>query len=616
MIEQPGVGCQVGAWRAADRLLVHLHQPLDAVEAGSDTPGTVLLGFVFKALFVSLGLLPGMTEVGADQLQQSLADQARLARTGNAGDRGEAAHWKAGAEVVEVVAGNAFQHQPVVWLAWRARMALLLGEQVGGSARGFDLCQAGWRATVENLPTMLAGSGADVHQPVGAAHGVQVMLHHIHRVAGLLEPLQGIEQRFAVGRVQAGGRLVEDVDHAKQLRVELGGQAQALQLAERQRRRAAFQCQVTQAQVDQGVDTFQQFMSDALCGQALFQGQVVVVLLQVARRCNLAEHLGQCLQRQPRQLTDVAAGEGHLQRRTLESLALAQRARAGAHVLRHALAHLCALRVHEGMQHVAPGTTEGALVARFELALERSAGLCRCQAGVHRYRRRLLGIENPVALCLWQVAPGDVDVIAQGHQDVAQVLPLPGHRPRRHGALADSQRRVGDHGRLGHLIYTPQPMALGAGALRGIGRKVLGVQHRLPGRVAAGAGVEHADRAGQGGDAAHRRARAGRAALLLQGHGRGQAFDGIDIRHADLVDQAPGIGGDRFEVAALGLGVEGGEGQRRLARAGHPGEHHQGVAGDVDVDVLEVVLAGATDADEAGGSVQHGAVLGSEERSR
>ena len=180
MVEQPGVGRQVGAWRTADRLLVHLYQPFDAVEAGSDTPGAVLLGLVFKALLVSLGLLPGMTEVGTDQLQQGLADQARLARTGNTGDRGEAAQWKAGAEVVEVVAGDAFQHQPVVWLAWRTRMTLLLGEQVGGSARGFDPCQAGWRATVENLPAMLTGSGADVHQPVGAAHGVQVVLHYIH----------------------------------------------------------------------------------------------------------------------------------------------------------------------------------------------------------------------------------------------------------------------------------------------------------------------------------------------------------------------------------------------------------------------------------------------------
>ncbi|MNZ46779.1 hypothetical protein D3C78_644730 [compost metagenome] len=108
-------------------------------------------------------------------------------------------------------------------------------------------------------------------------------------------------------------------------------------------------------------------------------------------------------------------------------------------------------------------------------------------------------------------------------------------------------------------------MAFGAGALGRVGRKVLCIQHRLARRVAASAGVEHADRTGQGGDATHRRARTRGTALLLQGHGWRQALDGVDIRHADLVDQAPGIGRDRLEVAALGFGVEGGEGQRGLA---------------------------------------------------
>ncbi|EJT83041.1 multidrug transport protein, mfs family [Pseudomonas putida S11] len=96
--------------------------------------------------------------------------------------------------------------------------------------------------------------------------------------------------------------------------------------------------------------------------------------------------------------------------------------------------------------------------------------------------------------------------------------------------------------------------------------------------------------------------------MLLQGHGRRQAFDGVDVRHADLIDQAPGIGRHRFEVAALGFGVEGGEGQRGLARAGHPREYHQRVARDIHIDVLQVVLAGATNANEAGGAGERGGI--------
>ena len=59
-------------------------------------------------------------------------------------------------------------------------------------------------------------------------------------------------------------------------------------------------------------------------------------------------------------------------------------------------------------------------------------------------------------------------------------------------------------------------------------------------------------------------------------------------------------GDDRLEVAPLRLGVERAERERRLARAGDAGEHDQRVARDVDVDVLEVVLARAAHADEAG----------------
>ncbi len=81
---------------------------------------------------------------------------------------------------------------------------------------------------------------------------------------------------------------------------------------------------------------------------------------------------------------------------------------------------------------------------------------------------------------------------------------------------------------------------------------------------------------------------------------RRQALDAVHVRHADLVDQAPRVGCDGFEVAPLGFCVKRGEGQRRLAGARHAGKHHQGIAGDVHVDILEVVFAGATHPDETG----------------
>src|SRR5262249_46329033 len=71
------------------------------------------------------------------------------------------------------------------------------------------------------------------------------------------------------------------------------------------------------------------------------------------------------------------------------------------------------------------------------------------------------------------------------------------------------------------------------------------------------------------------------------------------VRLLHHLQELPGVGGERLHVAALALGIDGVEGERRLARAGQPGEHHELVARDLDVDALEVVLARAADGDHA-----------------
>ena len=111
------------------------------------------------------------------------------------------------------------------------------------------------------------------------------------------------------------------------------------------------------------------------------------------------------------------------------------------HVLRDAPLHRRALRVREGVQHVAPRARERAHVAR--------APPCRLSArftsssvvaGVHRHLRLLVGEQDPVAVLLRQLAPRHVDVVAERDEDVAQVLPLPRRRPRGDRALADRER--------------------------------------------------------------------------------------------------------------------------------------------------------------------------------
>ena len=84
---------------------------------------------------------------------------------------------------------------------------------------------------------------------------------------------------------------------------------------------------------------------------------------------------------------------------------------------------------------------------------------------------------------------------------------------------------------------------------------------------------------------------------LLDGHRRGQALDKIHVRLLHLAEELPGVGGQALHVAALALGKERIERQRRLAAAADAGQDHELVPWDVHVDVLEIVLARTSHAD-------------------
>jgi hypothetical protein len=76
--------------------------------------------------------------------------------------------------------------------------------------------------------------------------------------------------------------------------------------------------------------------------------------------------------------------------------------------------------------------------------------------------------------------------------------------------------------------------------------------------------------------------------------------DLVDIRLLHHLQELPRIGRQAFDIAALALGIDRVEGERRLARAGQAGHHDQFAAGNVHVDVLEIMFLGAANADEGG----------------
>ena len=245
--------------------------------------------------------------------------------------------------------------------------------------------------------------------------------------------------------------------------------------------------------------------------------------------------------------------------------------------LQHAAAHHRALRVGQRVADVALGAGECAVVVVI--------GLNGVLARVDLDGRLLVGEQDPIALPLGKFAPRPVDVVAERDEDVAQVLALPRPRPCGDGAFADGQRWVWHQRLFGHPVDPSEPVALGARTDRGVRRERVGVQSFCgSARVGSGAGEKHPQQVRQGGDGADRRPRRRRTPALLQRDGGRQPGDVIDLRRAGGQQQASGVRSDRFEVAALGLGIDGPEGQRRFAGSGDPGERDQRVTRRCDVD--------------------------------
>ncbi len=113
----------------------------------------------------------------------------------------------------------------------------------------------------------------------------------------------------------------------------------------------------------------------------------------------------------------------------------------------------------------------------------------------------------------------------------------------------------------------------------------------------AGAGEEQAQVVVDLGDGADGGARVAAGALLVDGDSGAQAFDVIDVRLLHLAEELAGVGGEGLDVAALAFGVYSVERERRLARPGEARDDDELVTGDGDVDVFEVMFAGAADDD-------------------
>ena len=84
-----------------------------------------------------------------------------------------------------------------------------------------------------------------------------------------------------------------------------------------------------------------------------------------------------------------------------------------------------------------------------------------------------------------------------------------------------------------------------------------------------------------------------RCTALFNGHSRGEAVDAVYVRLFQTAQKLTGVAAEAFHVATLAFGVQRVKREAALSGAAQPGHHGQFFLRNADVDVFEVVDAGA-----------------------
>src|SRR5215467_3208450 len=95
------------------------------------------------------------------------------------------------------------------------------------------------------------------------------------------------------------------------------------------------------------------------------------------------------------------------------------------------------------------------------------------------------------------------------------------------------------------------------------------------------------------GHRAHRRAGGLYRPALIDGNGRGNTLDTLHIGLVHPVEKLARVGGKTLDVTPLSFGIENVESQGRFSRAAHACDDSKSVEGDLQIEVLEVVLLSA-----------------------
>ncbi len=204
-------------------------------------------------------------------LVKGIDNQGTFAGPGNAGYAGQGAQRNFAVNAAQIVGRYIAQEQGALALAPFIRQRDgFVAAQVAGSQRVGLAQQLIHIALKHDFAALGAGTRAKLDDGARFADRGFIMLDNQHRIAAFLQGAQSAEQTLVVARMQADGRLVQNVCNAHKAGAQLRGQANALGLAAGKRVHGAPERKIIQADIFHKGQAAGDFLEQRFGNQGLF----------------------------------------------------------------------------------------------------------------------------------------------------------------------------------------------------------------------------------------------------------------------------------------------------------------------------------------------------------
>ena len=199
-------------------------------------------------------LSSGARQQALEVAEEHVARQGGFAGAGYSRDHGQTAKRNARidfAQVVQRCPEDANRGRIAIHRAAQgARMAQRRRETSTG-CRELKACELCGAALRHQAAASCTGAGTEIDHMIGPADGVLIVLDHHQRIALGAQPVERIEERPVIPRMQTNGGLVQHVTDPLQIRTELRRQPDALRFAARKGGGGTVELQIAESHVAQ-----------------------------------------------------------------------------------------------------------------------------------------------------------------------------------------------------------------------------------------------------------------------------------------------------------------------------------------------------------------------------